>query len=200
MVRSCFWIGVALLAMGAARADVTAIVKDCEGCHGSKGVSAWSDVPTIAGISSGVHTDYLLSYKKKGRPCPKSEYRQGDTKRAATDMCAVAEKLSEADTEGVAKHFAGQTFVPAKQGIDAVKATAGGKIHARDCEKCHTGKGKDADADASILAGQWMPYLQGTFTQFASGERPQPKKMKEKLSKLSAADFEALVQFYGSQQ
>ena len=59
---------------------------------------------TIIGItffSSGVHADYLLTYRGKGRPCPKSKYRQGDTKRAATDMCAVARKLTEADIEAL---------------------------------------------------------------------------------------------------
>ncbi len=77
MVRSCFWIGAALLAMGAARADVAAIVKDCEDCHGPKGVSAWPEVPTIAGISSGVHTDYLLAYKKKGAALPEIRVSPG---------------------------------------------------------------------------------------------------------------------------
>jgi sulfide dehydrogenase cytochrome subunit len=163
-------------------------------------VSAWPDVPTIAGISSGVHADYLMTYREKGRPCPKSKYRQGDTKRAATDMCAVARKLTEADIEAVAAHFDTQPFVPARQTADATKAAAGGKIHTRDCEACHSDGGRDAGADASILAGQWMPYLQLSLAQFASGNRPQLEKMKEKLDKLSAADLEALVHFYGRQQ
>jgi sulfide dehydrogenase cytochrome subunit len=200
MVRSAFWIAAAVLALGVARADVSSIVKDCEDCHGPKGVSTSEEIPTIAGISSGVHEDYLLTYQEKGRPCPKSEYRHGDTKRPATDMCTVAGKLSEADIKAVAAHFAALPFVPAKQTVDAAKAAAGAKIHARDCEKCHTGKGKDADADASILAGQHLKYLEHSFAEFASGERPQPKKMKEKLDKLSAADTEALVHFYAGQQ
>jgi sulfide dehydrogenase cytochrome subunit len=181
-------------------ADVSTLVKDCEGCHGNNGVSEWSDVPTIAGISAGVHGDYLLMYRDKERPCVKSKYRQGDTKRPETDMCAVAAKLSDADIEALAAHFAAKPFVPAKQQTDPAKAAAGRKLHARDCEKCHTGNGRDADADASVLAGQWMPYLQSSFKAFASGERPQPKKMKEKMDKLQPADIEALVHFYGSQQ
>ena len=55
--QSAFCLGVAVLAAGTARADLTAVVHDCEGCHGPKGVSAWPNVPTIAGISSGVHAD-----------------------------------------------------------------------------------------------------------------------------------------------
>jgi sulfide dehydrogenase cytochrome subunit len=201
MIRNGFWIGVALFAVGtAARADVSAIVKDCEGCHGNDGVSSSSDVPTIAGISAGVHGDYLLTYQEKKRPCVKSAYRQGDTARPAVDMCEVTAKLSADEIEQVAAHFAAKPFKHATQTADATKAAAGAKIHARDCEKCHTEKGSDAEADASILAGQWMPYLKQAFEEFKSGKRPESKKMQEKTGKLTAADLDALINFYGSQQ
>lgn len=190
-------IGAVVCAPGYA-ADVTKVLKDCESCHGTNGVSEWSDVPTIAGISAGVHGDYLLTYREEGRPCVKSKFRQGDTTRPETDMCAMTAKLSDAEIESLAAHFSAKPFVAAKQEADAAKAAAGKKLHARDCEKCHTGGGRDADADASILAGQWMPYLEHAFKYFASGERPQPKKMKEKLDKLQPADIEALVHYYGS--
>jgi sulfide dehydrogenase cytochrome subunit len=200
MIRSGFLIGAVLFATAAAGADVSAIVKDCEGCHGPGGVSTDGNIPTIAGISSGVHGDYLLTYKEKGRPCPQTEYKHGDTKRPATDMCTVAGKLSDEQIEAVAGHFAAQKFVRAKQTADAAKAAAGAKLHARDCEKCHSDKGADATADASVLAGQWLPYLQESFKQFASGDRPQPKKMKEKMDKLSDADREALAHYYATLQ
>jgi sulfide dehydrogenase cytochrome subunit len=200
MVRNGLWIGAVLFAASTAGADVSAIVKDCEGCHGPGGVSTEGSIPTIAGISSGVHGDYLLTFKEKGRPCEKTEYKHGDTKRPATDMCAVAGKLSDEEINAVAAHFADQKFSPAKQTVDAAKAAAGAKLHARDCEKCHTGKGADATADAGLLAGQWLPYLQESFKEFASGDRPQPKKMKEKLDKLSPADLEALAHYYASLQ
>jgi sulfide dehydrogenase cytochrome subunit len=191
-----------LLAVGAstANADTAALVKDCEGCHGNNGASTWSDVPTIAGISSGVHADYLIAYKNKERPCPKSKYRQGDTKRAETDMCAVTAKLSEQEIEALAAHFAGKPFVAAKQPLDAAKVAAGKALHSRSCEKCHTGGGRDADADASILAGQQGEYLKRAMNEFMSGKRPQPKKMKEKLAGLKPADVDALLYYYASQQ
>jgi cytochrome subunit of sulfide dehydrogenase len=188
------------LAPAAGLADTAAQVKDCEGCHGNAGISEWSDVPTIAGISAGVHGDYLLSYKDKSRPCAKSKYRQGDTKRPETDMCIVAAKLSEADIDTLATYFAAKPFKAAKQTVDAAKAAAGKAIHARDCEKCHEGNGRKADADASILAGQWMPYLTAEMTAFVAGKRPQPKKMAEKMKGLKPADVEALAHFYASQQ
>ena len=189
----------AVFSPAAVLADTAAQAKDCEGCHGNNGVSEWSDVPTIAGISAGVHGDYLLSYKDKSRPCTKSKYRQGDTKRSETDMCTVAAKLSEADIDALAAYFAAKPFKAAKQTVDAAKAAAGKTIHARDCEKCHEGNGRKADADASILAGQWMPYLTTEMNAFVAGTRPQPKKMAEKMKALKAADIDALVHFYASQ-
>jgi sulfide dehydrogenase cytochrome subunit len=195
------WIVFATLGAAAtASADVASLVKDCEGCHGNNGVSTWSDVPTIAGISAGVHGDYLISYKNNERPCAKSKYRQGDLKRPETDMCAAAGKLSDKDIEALAAHFAAKPFVAAKQSFDATKAAAGKALHTRACEKCHTGGGRDADADASILAGQQSGYLKQAMNEFMSGKRPQPKKMKEKMTGLKPADVEALVHFYASQQ
>ncbi len=201
MIRTLILVALAGMAFSpiAVLADTAAQVKDCEGCHGNNGVSEWSDVPTIAGISAGVHGDYLLSYKDKSRPCTKSKYRQGDTKRPETDMCSAAAKLSEADIEALAAHFSAKPFKAAKQTVDAAKAAAGKTIHARDCEKCHEGNGRKADADASILAGQWMPYLTTEMNAFVAGKRPQPKKMADKMKGLKPADIEALAHFYASQ-
>lgn len=191
---------VMLTAAGTASADMAALVKDCEGCHGNNGVSTASDVPTIAGISAGVHGDYLLSYKNKERPCTKSKYRQGDTKRPETDMCTVAGKLSDKDMEALAAHFAAKPFVAAKQPADAAKAAAGKAIHMRACEKCHTGGGRDASADASILAGQQGAYLKKAMDEFIAGTRPEPKKMKEKFAGLKPADIDALLYYYANPQ
>ena len=58
--------------------------------------------------------------------------------------------------------------------------------------------GSLASDDSGILAGQWMPYLEQAFKEFASGERPMVKKMKPKVEKLEPADIEALVNYYGS--
>jgi cytochrome subunit of sulfide dehydrogenase len=179
-------------------AELDAMVRDCEGCHGANGVSQWSDVPTIAGLSAGVHADFLYTYRDRGRPCTKSKYRQGDTKRPETDMCAVATILSDAQIDSIAAYFAKRPFVKAKQTFDAAKAAAGAKLHRRDCENCHSKNGNEPGDDASILAGQWMPFLRQAFAEYASGKRPQPKKMAEKLRKLSPSDVEALVHFYAS--
>lgn len=191
---------VALVQLSAANADVAALVKECEDCHGVNGASEWPDTPVIGGASSGVHADFLIAYREKERPCVKAKYHRGDVNRPQTDMCAIASKLSDADIDALAEHFAALSFVPAKQQADPTKAAAGKKLHAVHCEKCHTGGGRDADADASILAGQWMPYLERSLQAFADGSRPMPKKMKEKLDKLTPADLDALVHYYGGAQ
>ena len=53
-----------LIALGlacAAAADVSELVKNCNDCHGDKGVSQWSDVPTIA-------ADSRLAVTAAGKP------------------------------------------------------------------------------------------------------------------------------------
>ena len=176
-----------LLSMQAAAADIATVVQQCEDCHGKNGVSDAADVPSIAGISAPVHGDFLLAYQEKTRPC-----RQG--------MCAVAAKLTAADIEAVANHFAQLPFVAAKQSFDAQKAAAGEKLHARDCAKCHTKGGRDPADDASVLGGQHLKYLQQALTDFKGGEREQSKKMAEKLAKWSDADIDAVAHYYASLQ
>lgn len=189
-----------LASSGAAAAEIEALIKQCQDCHGNNGVSQWDDVPTIAGISAPVHGDFLLAYQDKSRPCRKSKFRQGDTARPETDMCAVAAKLSAADIEALADYYAAKPFVPAKQSFDAAKAAAGKTLHARDCAKCHANGGRDPEDDASILGGQHLAYLKQALADLRSGEREATKKMAEKLSKWTDAEAEAAAHYYASLQ
>ena len=92
-------------------------------------------------------------------------------------------------------------FTAAKQSFDADKAAAGASLHKKDCRKCHADGGSYADDDASILAGQWMPYLEQVFADYIAGDRNMLEdKMKEKMRALSDEESEALIHFYGSQQ
>ena len=195
LVCSAFLIGPC------AYADLAAIESDCNGCHGDDGVSADSDVPRIAGISAFILEEYMLEYRDGARECRESKYRYGDVERPATDMCTVADKLSEEDVTGIAEYYGSKEFVPAKQEFDADKAAAGAKIHKRLCKKCHADGGSYADDDASILAGQWMPYLEQALADQVSGARTMlDDKMREKTDQLGDGDGEALIHFYGSQQ
>lgn len=192
-----------LLAFAAATAiaeDIGSIVNTCNDCHGSDGVSQWTDVPTIAGISAVVQEDALFIYRDKERPCAESKFRQGDTSRAATTMCDISADLSDEAIEEIAAHYADLPFGPAKQEFDAALAASGAEIHKNQCDKCHTDGGSNAEDDASILAGQQMGYLEASMAQYASDEREQPPKMKEKVVLLSEDDVKALLHYYASQQ
>ena len=202
MKRNFFFV-LSILMIGfpaIASADLDAMMADCNGCHGDNGVSQWSDVPTIAGLAEFVHVDALYIYQDEARPCAESEYRQGDTSRAATTMCAVAAELSEDDIDALAAAYAELPYVKATQEFDADKAAAGQALHDQHCDRCHSEAGTVADDEAGMLGGQQMGYLRNTFAQYADGSREQPGKMKQKMDLLSADDAEALIHYYGSIQ
>ncbi len=189
-----------LFASAAMAGDLEATVENCNGCHGNDGASQWNDVPTIAGISEFVHSDALYIFRDEARPCTETKYKQGDTSRAATTMCAVTADMSDDMIDEVAAYYAAKPFVAAKQDFDAGLAEAGKAIHEAECDRCHSEGGSNPEDDASILAGQHMGYLMDTFAEYRAGEREQPQKMEEKLSALSDDDVKALVNFYASQQ
>ena len=189
-----------LFASASMAGDLEAAVENCNGCHGDNGVSQWTDVPTIAGVPEFVHADALYIFRDEARPCTESKYRQGDTSRAATTMCAVAADLSDEMIDELAAHYAALPFGAAKQEFDAGLAAAGKAVHEAECDRCHSEGGSNPEDEAGILAGQWMGYLEDTFAEYSTGEREQPKKMEEKLNALSADDVKALVHYYASQQ
>ena len=180
--------------------DLESIVADCNGCHGDDGVSQWTDVPTIAGVPEFVHSDALYVFRDEARPCSESQYKQGDTSKPATTMCAVVADLSDDMIDEIAAYYAGLPFVAAKQDFDAALAEAGKAVHEGNCDKCHSDGGSNPEDEAGILAGNLMGYLEAQLADYRAGEREQPKKMEEKLNALSDDDVKALVHYYASQQ
>ena len=195
-----FIYGAVLLCTFAA-AEVTDIAGECDRCHGADGVSTESDVPSIAGISPFILEEYIFEYQDDARACRESKFRSGDLDQPATDMCVVADDLSESDVTAIAEFYGNKEFISAEQEFDAEKATVGAKVHKKLCKKCHSDGGSYADDDASILAGQWMPYLEQALADQVSGERTMlDEKMREKTDQLSEDDATSLIHFYGSQQ
>jgi sulfide dehydrogenase cytochrome subunit len=194
--------GIALfglgLATGAGAADVNKLVEDCASCHGKDGASTDKDVPIIGGNSAAYITATFANYKDKVRPCPEVKYLTGAHKGEATDMCKIVNKFSAAETKLIADYFAAKPFVRAKQTFDPALAKKGEALHEKGCKKCHSDGGSLASDDSGILAGQWMPVIRQQFKEFSAGERQMDKKMKPKYEKLTPADLEALVHYYGS--
>jgi sulfide dehydrogenase cytochrome subunit len=192
---------LAWLQIPLASADVGDLDENCDGCHGESGISTESDVPSIAGVSAFVLEEYMFEYRDRVRPSRESKYRSGDLDRPATDMCTVAQELTEEQISELAAHFAAKTYAPAKQEFDAALAEEGSKIHRRNCEKCHSDGGSLAEDDSGILAGQWMPYLEQVFADYASGERKMMEDtMQEKIEALDADSITALLHYYASLQ
>ena len=190
----------ALLAPAAGYAGADAkLLASCADCHGDKGVSSAQDVPTLAGISATVQSDWLKAYRGKTTPCPKVNYKRGDLQRQG-DMCAATKSLSDAEIADLADYYARQPYVALRQPFDAGKAATGKALHERDCKKCHSAGGKDPADDAGILAGQPLAWLTTSLTAFQKAEKEQPKKMKDPMIRLSDPELEALANFYASQQ
>jgi sulfide dehydrogenase cytochrome subunit len=200
-----FYLTALSLAFGmfasvSAAGDLATITENCNGCHGDDGVSQWSDVPTIAGVPEYVHADALFFFRDNERPCSETEFKQGDTSRPATTMCAVVADLSDEMLEELGAYYFELPYVAAQQEFDAGLAAAGKAVHDKLCDKCHSDGGGNPDDEAGILSGMWMGYLEDTFAQYASGDREQDKKMKETMDPLSDADVTALIHYYASQQ
>lgn len=203
MKRLTTYLTAVLLSLSfsaASAGDLDAMMQGCNDCHGDNGVSQWTDIPTIAGLAEFVHVDALYVYKDEARPCAESEYRQGDTSRPATTMCAIAAELSEDDIDALAAAYAELPYVKAEQEFDAGLAAAGEAAHNEHCDKCHSDAGTNPEDEAGMLGGQLMGYLKQSFADYNSGEREQPGKMKEKMDMLSDDDVAALVNYYGSVQ
>jgi sulfide dehydrogenase cytochrome subunit len=183
-----------------AAGDLAAVIEDCNGCHGNDGVSQWSDMPTIAGVPEYVHADALYLFRDNERPCSETEYKQGDTTRPATTMCAAVADLSDDMIDELALYYFELPYAAAQQEFDADLAAAGQALHEKLCARCHSDGGSNPDDEAGLLAGQQMGYLKATFAEYASGDREQDKKMGENMAKLSDADVTALLNYYASQQ
>jgi len=193
-------IAIVILFSSSIMAQAPDYILECMDCHGKDGVSTEKDIPTIAGASAVFIEETFAAYKYDLRDSVESKYRSGDTTRAATTMEQIVKKLNEKQIIEVADYFSKLPYVAAKQDFDAELAKIGAKVHAVKCEKCHSDGGKSAEEDASILAGQWTEYLRGAMVMIINDSRDVDEKMARKAKKLSDDEWEALLNYYASQQ
>ena len=200
-LRAPFLLACALVAAGPSLADPATIAdQQCANCHGRNGVSTDPNIPTIAGYSAKYLAESLRNFRKKVRTCAEVTIVSGPKKGTKSDMCKVSRELGEADVDALARHFAGQKFVRAKQPFDAAKAQRGVPVYKLRCEKCHENNGSSPEEDNGILAGQWTPYLRDQLANFREGRRPLDDKMKLRLDKVTKEEEELLLNFFASQQ
>jgi sulfide dehydrogenase cytochrome subunit len=167
----------------------TMLANTCLGCHGPGGSSVGPATPTIAGMAPDTFAEAMKGYKEGTRP--------------ATVMDRIAKGYTEDELKAMGAYFAKQTFVRYSQKVDDKKAAEGKKLHKEHCEKCHVDEGTKDEDGSSVLAGQWLPYLQFQMEDFLAGSREMPKKMKSQVEKVQgkgADAIDSLLQFYASKK
>lgn len=173
-----------------AAADSAMLANTCAGCHGTKGASAGPTIPNLAGISKDTMIESMEAY--------------ASGERKSTIMGRLAKGYSKEEIAAMADFFTKQPIHLPAQETDAAKVQAGAKLHEEYCEKCHEDNGKEDEDGSGILAGQWMPYLQFSFEDYASGARKATKKMKKKVDDMlkehGEGSVEQIIHFYGSQK
>ena len=191
-------------------ANKTMLSYTCAGCHGPNGVSVGSSIPSIGGQTKIYLISVLLGYKYHDAPDKLEEIAEQKKyedfeffPRYSIIMSRLMAGYTLEEIELIAEYFSAQKWQPATQTADSALARSGDKLHDSACEKCHEDGGTSTADDASILAGQWMPYLQHSLSDYHEGRNKMPKKMKKKLKEVHAkygvSGFEKLVHFYGSQ-
>jgi len=168
---------------------VPLLVGNCIACHGPAGSSLGPAIPTIAGMSPDTFKEAMKFYQTGERP--------------STIMGRLAKGYSEKDFEVMADYFSKLTFVRYPQAVDAEKAKKGQALHEEFCEKCHVDNGFTDEDGSSVLAGQWLPYLQFSLADFQAGKREMTKKMKGRLEKMlkvyGEGSLDEIAHFYAGQ-
>lgn len=178
-------------------ADGASLAKDqCAGCHTESGNSDDEKIPNIAGFSATTTNDIFTTYKEGDRIGAKYKPEGGDE----TDMNEIAKGISESDLKLIAQYYAGKKFENRSNKTDPKLVKAGAKLHEKNCDKCHSDGGTNAEDDAAILSGQWMAYLRKEFKNIKSGDRIMPKKMMKKMEKLDDDEIESLIHYYAAGQ
>lgn len=188
-MTSALLTGVLAVGTSAAASEIASselLAFQCAGCHGFNGHSVGPATPSIAGFSEEYFVQAMMDYKEGNR--------------FATIMDRIAWGYSREEFEAMAKFFAAQPYLPARQDFDPGLAARGAEIHDRYCESCHSQGGTFPEYDSAQLAGQWIPYLEDSFEDFIVHGRPQPRGMQRRLADFSAEDIQALIHYYASQQ
>jgi len=208
----------ALLALGvltltaaaeAAAPSAAMLVAACGGCHGSQGVSAGVNMPSLAGQRKDYFVIAMKGFKNGERP--------------ATVMGRLAQGFSDTEIEIMADFFAAQPPVRQSGPLDAKLVEKGkaifykqckfchldnrqlwGAMHQRgeydtQCRRCHATSGPDAKDGIPVVAGQWLNYLETQLLDFKNGKRKMAVNKAQRLNPLSRQDLVAVAHFCASQ-
>jgi cytochrome subunit of sulfide dehydrogenase len=190
-VRLPALVGAVLLALGTAQAEgvrsASMLANTCAGCHGTNGASAGLFMPTIGGLDKGYIYTVLGDYQTGLRP--------------STIMGRITKGYSDQELRVIASWFAQQPWSPNDAIADGKLVAAGGDLHQTQCETCHKDGGREQSEERPRLAGQWPGYIQYALEQCREiGARCEPRKMGERVMKLSDEQIRALAHYYASEK
>ncbi|MEO5366182.1 MAG: c-type cytochrome [Magnetococcus sp. WYHC-3] len=209
-LRTLLVAGLLAVAGGLTAHDVSAdearaamLANTCAGCHGTNGVAAGHAMPSIAGMPAGFTKTMMQEFKGK---------KEGDkwvSERPSTIMARIARGYSDEEIELIAGFFAKQKWGSAEgnpnltvaMAVDPAQAAKGAEL-ADKCEKCHEDKGRSTAEDMPRMAGQWLDYLMLRMESYKDPnvKMPMPKKMAQRVEKLSLDELKSLAHFYASQK
>lgn len=152
----------------------------CAGCHGDKGVSGNSTIPSLAGQDAQYLAAALHAYK--------------DGSRADETMSGLAASLDEPAAKNLAAFYA--NLEPQPTNVRKPLTTA---EWAQRCDRCHGVDGNSTDPRLPALAAQRVDYLQKVLHAYRTGERKSPQ-MAAMSEGLTEADVDNLSAYYARQK
>lgn len=166
---------------------VTLAQQVCSNCHGLTGISVSPNFPNLAAQMPAYLAAQLKEFKSHGRQDPAGfEY-----------MWGLSRSLTDAQIDGLAAYYAGQTAPRLPPEGDADRRTAGKAIfhdglptqNVPACVACH-GENGQGNAGFPRLAGQHADYVAKQLLVFQrTNERPEGAVMKVVAHELTAENI-----------
>lgn len=168
--------------------DVELIAFECNGCHGTNGVSRGESIPSIAGLEKRFFMRIMMEFKKN--------------ERSSTIMDRIAKGYKASVIRKIAGYYSDLEWVNTNIAPDGEKVRIGKKIHDEYCEECHSENGQHQDHEIPRISGQVRNYLYMQMLTYYLGKEnmPQPEKMEERIKKLEIEELVALSHYYASGQ
>lgn len=179
------------LASSGTRRGAQLSVEVCAACHGDKGLSQTSTIPSLAG-----QTSYAI-YKQL------HDYRSGAREHA--QMTGIAKAIAVGDLASIAAHYAGASQQYAAIGRrdlsgepEIVKLVWEGDSRRRipACMSCHT-NGVGGPIETPALLGQNREYMVAQLNAYADGTRKNDVygRMRQIASRLTPEEREKLARY-----
>lgn len=140
------------IAAQAQPAEIAAIVKNCESCHGPRGDSPSATVPRLNGQPAEYLQVRFASFADPTRQTP----------HASANMWPVSGQVADKIIPDLAKYFAAQPATPAKP--NGLHIAEGKRLYEKGnpempaCQSCHGASGEGKGPNPR-LAGQHADYL-----------------------------------------